>query len=153
MFKKILDMFKQTTIYCRTINNRSMLIDYLPDCISQAIEYFSDDHLDLYKLHKQYFDIIEKESNQIKKAIESIWERHPRGPRYKSIYICFPNKRSRWTDICMKIETVKRFIDGKLAIDRITIRKYYRPERFASHLIYLNEPSEEWFKEQLESLD
>jgi|GEM_PF-5724666 len=80
---------------------------------------------------------------------EDLWEKFPHGWA-KSIYVCFPNRLSRWTDICIRVRTVKR--EGELGVEAVTVDKMYRPEKMATYMIYLREPTDEEFERELERL-
>jgi len=121
-------------------------LEKLPEITSKAIEEYSEDSPRLYRVHKDYFDVIKASLEDIIDVIEILWKKYPKGWA-KSIYLCFPNRLSRWTDICIRIRSVKR--EGELGVGAVTVDKMYRPETWATYMIYLRKPSIEELEKQL----
>ena len=121
-------------------------LERLPEIVSKAISEYAEDSPRLYRVHKDYFDVIKESLGELVEVFEELWRKYPRGWA-KSIYLCFPNKLSRWTDICIRIRSVKR--EGELGVEAVTVDKMYRPEKWAAYMVYLSEPSKEELEEKL----
>jgi len=121
----------------------------LPDVVSRAMDEYAEDSPRLYRVHKEYFDVVRSSLDEVSRTIEELWRRLPYGGM-KSVYICFPNKLSNWTDICIRIRSAKH--KGEIGIETITIDKMYRPQKYATHMVYLKKPSREELEEGLRRL-
>ena len=121
-------------------------LEKLPEIVSKAIDEYAEDSPRLYRVHRDYFEVIRGSLDELVDIFEGLWRRFPKGFA-KSIYLCFPNKLSRWTEICIRVRTVKR--EGELGVEAVTVDKMYRPEKWASYMVYLREPSREELEESL----
>jgi len=120
-------------------------LEKIPEIVSKAIEEYSSDSPRLYRVHKDYFDVIKDSLSEVIDVFEVLWRKYPRGWA-KSLYLCFANKLSRWTDICVRIRTTKS------GVEAVTVDKMYRPEKWASYMVYLLEPSKEELIEKLRKI-
>ena len=141
----ILDSLKQLVMELE----RPEPLEELPEVVSKAISEYAEDSPRLYRVHKDYFDVIKSSLSELIDVIEDLWRKLPRGWA-KSIYLCFPNRLSRWTDICIRIRSVKR--EGELGIEAVTVDKMYRPSKYATYMIYLWKPSKEELERKLREL-
>jgi len=121
-------------------------LEELPEVVSKAIDEYAEDSPRLYKVHRDYFEVIKGSLGELADVFEGLWRKFPRGWQ-KSIYLCFPNRLSKWTKICVRVRTEKS--DGKPVVAAVTVDKMYRPEKFATYMIDLWEPSREELEEKL----
>lgn len=142
-----LDLLRQLTMYF----DPPVSLDDADKLIKAGIEEFGEDSPRLYSVHKEYFRVVEEGANLLEDVFRRLWSKRPYGPM-KSIYICWSNKLSRWTDICVRIRTRKVRGVG-VGIDEVTVSKFYKPEKFATYLVRLREPSLEELRKQLEELE
>ena len=121
-------------------------LEKLPEIVSKAISEYAEDSPRLYRVHRDYFDVVSEALDELVDIFEDLWRKFPRGWQ-KSIYLCFPNRLSKWTEICIRVRTEKT--DGKLVVANVTIDKMYRPEKWATYMVDLREPSKEELEEKL----
>ena len=122
-------------------------LESVGEVVDRAIAEFSEDSPRLYRVHEGFFEAIKEGVSGLPQVFEELWRKFPQGTA-KSIYICFRNKLSRWTDICVRVRSVKRA--GKLGVEAVTVDKMYRPEKYAAYLIELETPSPEELREKIE---
>ena len=119
----------------------------IPEIVDRAIDEFAEDSPRLYRVHEGFFEAIREGAGELPQVFEELWRKFPHGVA-KSIYICFKNRLSRWTDICVRVRSVKRA--GELGVEAVTVDKMYRPEKYAAYLIELESPSPEELRRKIE---
>lgn len=124
-------------------------LDELPSILDKAIKEYAGDRPRLYVVHKDFFETVLSSADEIKDKLREIWEKYPRGAA-KSLYICWKNKLSRWTHLCVRIRTEK--LEGKLGVGAVTIDKFYKPWSWAGYYIELMSPSKRELEEKLEEI-
>ena len=122
-------------------------LESVGEVVDRAIAEFSEDSPRLYRVHEGFFEAIREGVGELPQVFREMWRKYPQGAA-KSIYICFKNKLSRWTDICVRIRSVKRA--GELGVEGVTVDKFYRPEDYAMYMIELESPSPEEFRRKIE---
>lgn len=121
----------------------------LPSILDKAIEKYASRKPRLYKVHKDFFETVMSSAKEIEDKFKEIWKKYPRGSA-KSLYICWKNKLSRWTHICVRIRSEK--LERKLGIGAVTIDTFYRPWSWAVYYIELVSPSKRELEEKLEKI-
>jgi len=122
----------------------------LPELVSKAIDEYAVDSPKLYSTHKDFFDVIKGSSGELIEAFKALWSKYPRGGS-KSIYVCFRNRLSHWTDVCVRIRTGRR-AGGEPVVESIAVDRWYRPQKYATHMIFLSKPSKEELVEGIRKL-
>lgn len=130
----------------RTFRRRHRLGD-LPKLMKEVFEEVREDMPGLYEANKQFFDLLQRYSDDIAFTIWNVWLSQTKGG-YRSFEFCWPDQRWRGM-VCVKIRTFRPRESEKVTIEGIDVDRYIG-KPIGMYTAMLGKPDE---KELLDELD
>ena len=109
--------------------------------IRDVLEEYKVTRPRLYRANREFFEEVERNIDKIAEIAQKLREKRPRRPR--SFILCTPNKLSKWTSMCIYIDT---------STGDVEIRKLYKPWQIWKSPWHLTEEMPEEISKDLEKL-